>query len=185
MTVHAPQTMTKEAFFAWIEQRGERYEYDKGRVVMMVYVTRNHARVTKNLVVALAVRLSSDSYEIVSADFAVDVGESVRFPDVLVEPRQADGNALAADAPLLIAEVLSPSTEDVDFTDKRAEYLALPSLQSYLVLAADEPRAWLWQRVKGSFPSKPEDIKGRERRIHLPTLGIEIPLAEIYQGVSA
>src|SRR2546422_6229256 len=100
MTVHAPLTMTKEAFFAWIGQREERYEYAKGRVVMMVYVTRNHARVTKNLVVALATRLSADSYDIVSADFAVDVGESVRFPDVLVEPRQADGKALEAKLPL-------------------------------------------------------------------------------------
>ena len=38
MTLHAPVTMTKEAFFAWVEQREERYEYVGGRVVMMVHV---------------------------------------------------------------------------------------------------------------------------------------------------
>ena len=48
MTIHAPPTMSKEAFFAWIEQREERYEYAKGRVVMMVRVTRNHAVAAAN-----------------------------------------------------------------------------------------------------------------------------------------
>jgi Uma2 family endonuclease len=184
MTVHAPLTMTKEAFFAWVGQREERYEYARGRVVMMVYVTRNHARVTKNLVVALATRLSADSYDIVSADFAVDVGESVRFPDVLVEPRQPDGKALEAKLPLLIAEVLSPGTYDVDFADKRTEYLSLSSLESYVILAPDEPKIWLWRRHGGHFPVEPQTIEGADQHLALPAFGIEIPLAELYRGVA-
>jgi hypothetical protein len=46
MTVHAPITMTKDAFLAWVERREERYEFSEGRVTMMVNVTRNHAQVT-------------------------------------------------------------------------------------------------------------------------------------------
>src|SRR6267142_1789020 len=108
MTVHAPITMTKDAFLAWVERREERYEFSGRRVTMMVRVTRNHARVTKNLLVALSARLSSESYDIMAEAFAVHDGDSVRFPDVLVEPAQPDGKSLRAESPILIAEVLSP-----------------------------------------------------------------------------
>src|SRR5262245_45365534 len=60
MTVHAPVRMTKEAFLAWVDQREERYEFSGGRVIMMVRVTRNHSRVTSNLIAALMKRLPGE-----------------------------------------------------------------------------------------------------------------------------
>jgi Uma2 family endonuclease len=184
MTVHAPLTMTKEAFFAWVDQREERYEYARGRVVMMVHVTKNRARVTTNLVVALRSRLPTELCDIVAETFAVDVGDSVRFPDVIVEPRQTDGKALEAKAPILIAEVISPGTVHIDFGEKYQEYRSLPSLEIYMIVSPDEPRAWLWQRAAGDFPSNPEIVERLGDRFSLPALGIEIPLAELYKGIS-
>ena len=184
MTVHTPLTMTKEAFLAWVERREERYEYAGGRVIMMVNVTRNHSRVTTNLIVALRIRLPAERYEVAAEAFAVDVGDSVRFPDVLVEPRQTDGKALGAQAPILIAEVLSPGSHYLDFGDKPREYLSLPTVDTYLVLSANEPFVWVWQRMEGQFPPEPAVLEGTDKRIALPALGIEIPLAELYQGVS-
>ena len=184
MTLHAPMPMTKEAFLAFIDEREERYEFAGGRAVMMVNVTRNHAVVTVSLIVALYQRLSADRYDIASEAFAVHVGPNVRFPDVVVQPRSADGRALGAKSPVLIAEVLSPSTVKINFGEKRAEYLGLPSLEAYLILSADQPEAWLWQRRERKFPSEPEWIAGVDQRLALKAFGIEIPLAEIYSGVS-
>lgn len=183
MTVHAPLSMSKEAFFAWIEQRVEFYEYSRGRVVMMVRVTRNHARVTANLVSALSQRLSPERYDVATDGFAIDMADSFRIPDVVVEPRQTDGKALQAKAPVLVVEVLSPSTLHIDFGDKRQEYLTLPTLDTYLIVSPDEPRAWVWQRSDGAFPSEPEMIEGLDQRIVLPTLDAEIGLREIYRGI--
>jgi Uma2 family endonuclease len=183
MTIHAPLMMTKEAFLAWIDQREERYEYAGGRAVMMVRVTRNHAIVSGNLFVTLRIRLNRDQFDVASESFAVSVGDSVRFPDVLVQPRQRDGKALEAAAPLLTAEVLSPSTLHIAFGDKLAEYSALPSLEAYLIASQDEPRVWLWQRSAGEFPATPEILDQLDQKISLHALGIEIPLTEPYQGV--
>jgi len=183
MTVHAPLTMTKEAFLAWIERREERYELAAGRVIMMVRTTRNHAQVVANLVFALKQRLTPERYDMATKAFAVHVGDSVRFPDILVEPAQEDGSALKAAAPILIAEVLSPGTLHVDFGEKKNEYFSLPTLQAYLVLAADEPRAWLWRRTDAIFPPDPEIIEGLDQQLALPTLGVDIPLGELYRGV--
>ena len=183
MTAHAPATMTKDAFLAWVERREERYEYAGGRVVMMVHVTKNHSRVTTNLIVALTSRLGTKQYDIATAGFAVHVGDSVRFPDVLVEPTQSDGKALEAKAPILIVEVLSPGSLHLDFGDKPREYLSLPSLDAYLVISPDEPRIWIWQRKDGEFPKEPEMIEGSQVNLPLPAFDLEIPLAEIYRGV--
>jgi Uma2 family endonuclease len=184
MTVHAPVTMTKEAFLDWVGQREERCEFSGGRVTMMVRVTRNHARVTKNLQGALDRRLPSESYDVLSEAFAVHVGDSVRFPDVLVEAAQPDGKSLRAESPILIAEVLSPGTYHLDFGDKLREYLTLPSLDTYLIISPDEPRIWVWQRTDGAFPKEPRVIEKRDEQLGLPALTIDIPLEEIYRGIT-
>jgi Uma2 family endonuclease len=183
MTVHAPVMMTKADFLAWVAQREERYEFAGGRVTMMVRVTWNHAVITSNLLAALKARLDREKYEAVSEAFAVHTRDSVRFPDILVEPIQTDGKSLEAKAPVLIAEVLSPGTLHIDFADKRSEYLSLPTLDTYMILSPDEPQIWLWQRLSGDFPSDPEIIEGLQARLSLPAFAIEVPLAEIYRGV--
>jgi Uma2 family endonuclease len=183
MTLHAPVPMTKEAFFDWVERHDERYEYSGGRVMMMVHVTRNHSVVGGNLFAALKARLDAERYDVAAESFAVEVGDSVRFPDVLVEPAQADGHALEAKAPILIAEVLSPGSLHLDFGAKQREYLSLPTLEIYLVAAADEPRLWVWRRTEGVFQPEPEIIEGQDRSLALPALEIEIPVREIFRGV--
>ena len=183
MTVHAPVTMTKDAFFAWVERSEGRYEFAGGRVIMMVRVTLSHALVTSNLIRALTTRLEPERYNVVAEAFAVDIGASVRFPDVLVQPAHADKKALEAVAPIVIAEVLSPGTLHLDFGDKKREYLSLPTLDTYLVVSPDEPRAWIWRRAEGAFPPEPEIIEGMDNRLALPALGIETPFGDIYRGV--
>ena len=80
--------------------------------------------------------------------------------------------------------MISPSTIATDFGAKVREYTALPSLQAYLVLSQDEPRAWLWPRnAEGGFPEEPEMLVGRDAAIPLPGLGLTVALGEIYSSV--
>jgi len=183
MNVHAPLSMSKAAFLAWIEPREEFYEYAGGRAIMMVRVTRNHSQATGNLVSILKRNLDADRYDVATDGFAIGIGDSLRVPDVIVEPRQVDGNALEAKAPILIVEVLSPGTLHVDFGEKRQEYLSLPTLDTYLVVSPDEPRAWIWQRTDGAFPSEPQILEGRDQIIMLPALGVQIEFSEICRGI--
>jgi hypothetical protein len=68
-----------------------------------------------------------------------------------------------------------------DFGEKRLEYQALPSLQAYLILAQDEPAAWLWQRGEdGAWPADPERLEGREGELSLAAVAAKLPMAEIY-----
>ena len=62
--------------------------------------------------------------------------------------------------------------------------MSLPTLEIYMIVSPDEPSVWLWQRAGGDFPQNPEIYEKLDQRFSLPALQVEIPLAELYQGVS-
>ena len=119
-----------------------------------------------------------------TSDFGVDVGASVRYPDVVVDVAGGGREDLTATAPILIAEVLSPSTAGDDLGIKAEEYLRLPSLSAYLVLAQDKVTARLWVRSAGGFSPEPRVFNGRNAAIEIASLGIDVPLAELYADVA-
>lgn len=177
--------MTKAVFLHWVQGREGRFELKSGRVIMQAGGTKRHNWITKNIVVALDKCLDPDNWATGIIDIAVQIGEDVRYPDVLVERLQNDGGALSTERPVVLVEVLSPSSVGTDMTMKLAEYTSLPSLEAYIVASQDEPICWLWQRggENREFPAKPSEIKGREAMIEISALCISIPLAEIYRGI--
>jgi Uma2 family endonuclease len=184
MNVQPDLRMDKAAFLAWVEGREGRYELAGGRVLMMTGGSRAHGQITANLFRALDSRLDPDRWTILS-DFGIDLGpKTLRYPDIVVDPAADAPRDLTASAPVLIAEVLSPSTERVDLGDKAAEYLRLRSLAVYLVFAQDELKAWVWLRGADDFSPRPQVLTERDALIRIAALGIDLPLAEIYARVN-
>ncbi len=181
MNVQIPRPMDSSAFLAWAEGREGRHELANGRVIMMTGGSRGHALVFRGLAKALDRRLDATRWAVLTSDFAVRISpDTVRYPDVVVDATGAKLGDLAATAPVLIAEVLSPSSVTNDLGDKAREYLHLGSVAAYLVLSQDEPKAWVWVRDESGFPAGAEVIAGDEATIRIPELSIELPLSEIY-----
>jgi Uma2 family endonuclease len=182
MNVQPDLQMDKAAFLAWVEGREGRYELAGGHVSMMTGGTMGHGLIVGNLFELLRALLDRKRWVVVT-EFGVDVGpRTIRYPDVVVDHPGAGLKDLTAKAPALVAEVLSPATAKIDLGDKAAEYLRLPSLDAYLVLAQDEAKAWVYIRGSEQFPA-PEVITGADAAIHIPALGIDLPLADIYAGI--
>jgi Uma2 family endonuclease len=182
MNVQPDLQMDKAAFLAWVEGREGRYELAGGRVLMMTGGTMGHGLVVGNLFELLRARLDRKRWVVVT-EVGVDVGpRSIRYPDVVVDHPGAKRRDLTAKAPVLVAEVLSPSTTTIDLGDKASEYLRLPGLAAYLVLAQDEVKAWVYVRGSEQFPA-PEAIAGEDATIRIPALGLDLPLIEIYAGI--
>jgi Uma2 family endonuclease len=182
--------MTPDEFLAWAaaherELEGFKVELARGKIIkMMINVTRRHAVIATNLVYLLGEAFDRDQYLISTAEFGVKVRRGVRFPDVMVEPFNANMEERASTNPVFIAEVLSPSSVATDFIEKMPEYTALPSLQAYLVCSQDEPIAWLFARGEdGAFADLPLKIQGRDAAVIIPALSLELPMAEIYRGI--
>jgi Uma2 family endonuclease len=183
MNIQPDLRMGKSEFLAWVQAREGRYELAGSRVVMMTGGSRGHALIVRQLARALEKRLDSGRWAVLTSDFGVDVGPStVRYPDVVVDAAGGALRDLTATAPVLIAEVISPSSEKDDLGDKAEEYLRLPDLSAYLVLAQDEPKIRVWLRGPRGFARKPNVVKGLSAVVDIAPLGAAVPLQEIYLG---
>jgi Uma2 family endonuclease len=183
MNLQLPARMDKAAFLDWVQGREERYELDRGRVIMMTGGSRAHWQIAANLFKALDARIDPQRWAVLP-EFGVDLqSESIRFPDIIIDRAGEAPKDLTATAPVLIAEVLSPSSERIDLGDKSAEYLRLMSLAAYLVFAQDQIKAWVWVRGPAGFPSGPDVLEGGDAVIRIEALGIDLPLAEVYARV--
>ncbi len=184
MNVQLPLHIDKVAFLAWVQGREGRYELAGGRVVMLVGASRNHGIIVGNLFALIRGQLDPEAWTIIQ-DFGLDAGpETLRYPDIVVDRRGGRGSDFTATAPALLAEVLSPSTTEIDLGDKAAEYLKLPSLSAYLVMAQAEPKAWVWVRGDHGFPPQPTIIAGLDKVIHVAGLRLALPLGAVYAGIA-
>jgi Uma2 family endonuclease len=184
MNVQLDLRMEKPEFLTWVQAHEGRYELAGNRVVMMTGGSRGHAILVRRLAAALEKRLDGNRWTVLTSDFGVDLGPvTVRYPDVVVDVAGGRFKDLTATAPTLIAEVISPSSAKEDLGAKADEYVRLPSLSAYLALAQDEPKVRVWVRGAGGFSAEPKVIEGHDAVIEVASLGIELPLAEIYAGV--
>jgi Uma2 family endonuclease len=187
MNIQSKHPTTADEFLRWNEGREGKREFVRGKVIelMMINATRNHMRIATKLVVALAQKLDLNVLDVGTADFGVKSPDGVRFPDILVDQPMdsSTGDDLSATRPLLVGEILSPSSYTRDFGEKLDDYRGIPSLLHYIILAQDEPRIWLWSRTAGGEWAGPLLVAGMEQNVELPGLAVKIGLAEIYAGL--
>ncbi len=170
--------LTLGEFLAWDERQQGRYEFDGIQPVAMTGGTRRHARIVKRAVAALNRRLPSGC-EAFPGDRRVGAKGNARFPDVVVlcgdQDQDMDDGSVN---PILVIEVMSPSTQIIDRRVKPAEYAQVSSIQVYVLLAQDRPEAILFRRAAGWVE---EGLEGSRAVLALPEVGVEIPLAELYE----
>ena len=184
MNVQPQLPMDNATFLDWVQGREERYELAEGRVVMATGATLAHALIVGNLFALLRACLNRKQW-VVLTDFGIDVRPgTIRYPDIVVDVQGAKGDMLSATAPIFVAEILSPSTMKIDLGDKPADYLQLTSLATYLILAQDEIKAWVYSRDgEKLFPPGPRVLAGADASISIPALKTDLPLLDIYAGV--
>ena len=176
--------MSIETFQAWAEGQDGRYELVRGRPMMMNQTTRYHSRITTNIILAIGNSVDNTLFDVTAGDFALQTEEdTLRLADIMVTPAEGSGKDRRTDEAVLLVEVLSPSTATDDFGDKQHEYLALSSLEAYLIVAQDAVCVWVWIKGDEGFPEKPEVIETRDATINLPALGLSLILEAIYRNV--
>jgi Uma2 family endonuclease len=185
MNVHTAIKLpaTPDEFLRWNEDREGKREFVEGRIIeMMVNTTLNHARLASALLSILLIKLPVKSFYVTSADYGVKTKKSVRYPDVMVLSSTEPGNSLATDKPVMIAEVLSPSTMAMDFGAKALEYQAFDSLKHYLILSQNECRIWLWSRSEDGSWAEP--VIHEEGEVALSAFDVSLDLAALYAGIA-
>jgi Uma2 family endonuclease len=102
------------------------------------------------------------------------------YPDLMVICSQADREKLFRREPILLIEVLSPSTARLERGEKRLNYLQIPSLLEYVLVAQDIPKVEIMRRREAW--QKHELYPGDT--LALDSVGLKIPLSTIYQTIT-
>lgn len=180
MTVALRQPMTLDQFLAWEEQQEMRYEFDGFAPVAMAGGTAEHDRISLNLAASLVVRLRGKACRPCGSNLKVEVMGRVRYPDGYITCSPLVPGATVTSDPVVIFEVLSKGTARVDRVEKNREYRSLSSVTHYVMLEQDEIAATVLERFGENWISS---LLGTADTLLLPGVGIEIPLAELYEGL--
>ncbi len=183
MTTKAkPLRMEAETFIAWaMEQPQGRFELEGGEVVAMAPERAGHARVKLSAVNALAAGLKAKALpcEAMIDGMAVRIDErTVYEPDALVRcgPR-LPGDTVRVLDPVVIVEVLSPSTRAHDAGAKLADYFRMPSVRHYLL--ADIKTRTVIHHERADDGSIATRI-ARDGAVRLDPPGIMLDVAELF-----
>ena len=132
--------MTSDEFIAWAMQqpKGKRHELAQGEIVAMAPERSIHAR-TKGLIyrrLAEAVEAAGLPCTVYPDGMAVVVDKDTTYePDVMLRcGEELDDDAVKVFDPMVVVEVVSPSSKSIDVGEKLADYFRLPSLRHYLIV---------------------------------------------------
>jgi len=174
-------SISVEDFLAGEPASEVKHEYVDGRIFTMAGAKANHNRITRNLSALLWNTLADKPCEPFSSDMLLQTAENqYRYPDVMVvcDTDEANDDYVRGN-PTLIVEVLSKSTRRLDKTEKRNEYIALPSLQEYILIEQDIAEIEV-QRRSNQWQSEYFYL-GQD--ILLESVGVTVSVEEIYQRV--
>ena len=173
--------MTLAEFLAWEERQPTRHEFDGVRAIARAGVTAGHAIIQVNLVATLGRRLRGKPCQFLGSICKIEVADGhIRYPDGMVVCTPVERAATVVREPVVVFEVLSPSTAAKDRIVKAREYQATRSIRRYVMLEQDSVGATVYARAGETWT---HDILIADSILALPEIGVDLPLAELYEGI--
>ncbi len=161
------------------------WELVEGRIVGMTNPSERHEQIVANIGVPLRQAAGPRGCRVYFGGMRVQRSDEARGinkarPDLLVRCGAVTANSFVID-PLIVVEVLSPSTMDVDRGDKLRFYKRLPTLTQIVLVYQDQMRVELYQRIDTGWEL--EVLMRAVDNLVFPVFGCGLPLAEVYEGV--
>ena len=181
--------MTAEEYLSAEEASDIKHEYLGGVVYAMSGASNAHNVIEFNLNGMLYTRLRGHRCSGFSSSMKVRLQpqptERIYFyyPDAMIARDPTDVSEHGwRERPAALFEIMSPSTRQIDTREKRVAYLQLPSLEAYVRIEQKRPEVIVERRIAQNWTL--ERIVGLQGVIRLPSLGVELPLAELYEGLA-
>ncbi|WP_183493755.1 Uma2 family endonuclease [Neolewinella aquimaris] len=173
------------------EQQGEvRYEYHEGEVFAMAGGTIQHSIICANCAGLLRSEIVAGGKKCIAfnSEVKVEINEGSRYvyPDAAVvcgKVNESDTITGAVRNPRVIVEVISASSADYDRGSKMRYYLSLPTVREILLIDQDKIHVTLYRRYEESNLGSFHYADGLEESITLASLGVSLPLSELYRDV--
>ncbi|HEY4384774.1 MAG TPA: Uma2 family endonuclease [Ktedonobacteraceae bacterium] len=179
------QMYTLDEYWRLVESFPEKkYEYIDGDIRMLTGESPAYAQIAANIGSLLAIALRSQECNVYSSDAALQLTENrVYFPDVSVSCNPADWTRKRAlEAPSVVVEVISPSTEKTDKAEKLEVYQRYPTIQEILLVDSRRRHVAHYHRV-GISTWKDTLYDQDDEVIDLASIGVSLAVREMYLKV--
>jgi Uma2 family endonuclease len=180
MSGPAEKLMLLDEFVAWEREQPERYEYANFVVRMMTGGSLDHSTIASNLRAALQEKPRGTGCLAFRGDAKVIANQTVRYPDLSVTCSPISGSDDIVPDPVVIIEIVSPSTEREDRGRKKFDYFATPSVRQYAIVEQDERRIDLYTRTDAAWI---DEVVTGDAVLNLSAVGVAIPLDAIYEDM--
>jgi Uma2 family endonuclease len=176
-------TMTRAQFFDWAEAQEGRFEFDGFQPVAMTGGNLNHNQIAINILVALRKRLGGTGCRPHGMDAGVaTVGDTVRYPDGVVTCSPASGLSRLVPDPVVVFEVISPTSGHIDRIVKLREYAAVDSIRRYVIVESSSIGLTVHERETAGQKWTVTSVMAGDP-LSLPEIGIEMAASELYEGI--
>ena len=191
MTIATTERLTIQAYLSYADGADDRYELVDGELVRMPQGTGQHGDITEFLNDAFKLAIKQNQVPWVSKEMRTAIQsprggrwETARVPDIIVLPtaqwnRYKNREAfipLNEPPPILVVEVVSPSTIAIDYREKYREYEAL-NIAEYWIVDPIEAKITLCTLRDGAYHDR---VLINEDLIDSPTLGeLNLTVAEV------
>ena len=189
MAANPEHRYTLEEYFELERTSEERFEFWNGEIFCMSGADPQHERIIRNMLIHLTARTGAHGCETFPSNLRIKVPSAppYRYADLsaLCDEAQFEeiGGVRTLTNPQLLVEVLSPSTENYDRVKKFTHYKSIPTLREYLLVEQQRPHVTrLFKQDDGTWVHT--EVNELESTLTLTSLGCELPLTEIYAGVS-
>ncbi len=160
-----------------------RHEYIGGQVYAMSGGSEVHNVLSGNLYAALRAHLRGQPCKVFMADMKLRLqiaqDDIFYYPDLMVICDPSDDATHYKTRPVVLVEVLSPTTERLDRREKFLSYQRLPSLEDYVLVDQEQMKVTVFRRGNDW---NPEFLKSGDA-LNLPSISFELALADIYEDV--
>jgi Uma2 family endonuclease len=180
MNVALRRPMSLDEFIAWENEQELKHEFDGVQVVAMVGGTSAHALIVRNLAIEIGGRLRGKPCQFYGSEMKIRFVGSIRYPDGFVVCTPVPRNSTVVRDPVVIFEVLSTSTSNIDYGAKNREYAATPSVRRYVILEQDKIAGTMFERIDGDWVGH---ILAPDAMLRMPEIGLELPMAALYIDV--
>jgi Uma2 family endonuclease len=188
MSSLAAQTVfTPEEYLASERKAELKNEYLSGEILAMSGASLAHTRITLDIATELNIQMRGQGCEVITSDMRVKTGlnGAYFYPDIVVfcgDPQFEDNVFDTLLNPIIVIEVLSPSTEAYDRGEKFAHYQEIASLREYILVSQDRIRVEHYRLIKTQWVQT--EFQAHEDVLPLDSIRCELPLQDIYRRVA-
>lgn len=174
--------MTLAEFLTWENQQPQRHEFYRGETYGMAGGTARHNRLILNLASRVGAHLDGTQCQVFATSMKVQIPEGVMYPDLMAICGTADaGDEQIMPNPMLIIEVLCPSTKGYDKHGKFTLYRTLASLREYVLIDPVTGQIEVYTRSGGAEWSLTDQTQAAV--LTLSSIDCMLPLELVYKGV--